>query len=204
MPIPALDRAINPLAGQWKYSLIAWHIDPLSSPCVDQRTINSRASFFQFSGPFKLRLVVRFLRLRVRASCSSQPFSSTDNEGDDLFAPEILSVLMTPYLGSPISLWSKSLSNLQSCGSGASGGYSFTYFRPDMGKNHTSALLRRNSQFVTSEALQPFDSDIAQVFLHFPTCLVRVARGEKIQSFSIVLAWVDIAITIQAYISTRM
>jgi Ni,Fe-hydrogenase I cytochrome b subunit len=53
-------------------------------------------------------------------------------------------------------------------------------------------------------ALQPYVLVVAQIFLHFPTCVVRVARWKKIQVFSLVLAGVNIAITIQAYVSTRL
>jgi hypothetical protein len=53
-------------------------------------------------------------------------------------------------------------------------------------------------------ALQPYVLVIAQIFLHFPTCVVRVARWKKIQVFSLILAGVNIAITIQAYVSTRL
>lgn len=53
-------------------------------------------------------------------------------------------------------------------------------------------------------ALQPYVLVVAQIFLHFPTCVVRVARWKKIQVFSLALAGVNIAITIQAYVSTRL
>jgi hypothetical protein len=86
-----------------------------------------------------------------------------------------------------ISLWSKSLSNLQSCASGGGNGLGFTYFRPDEGA-----------------ALLPYVLVIAQIFLHVPTCVVRVARWERIQAFSLLLAGVNIAITIQAYVSTQL
>ncbi|TLD18828.1 Formate dehydrogenase [Venturia nashicola] len=93
--------------------------------------------------------------------------------------------------GFPITSWSKSLANLRTCDSGAGRGAGFTYFRPDAGKRSRGAL-------------QPYVFVIAQILLHFPTCLVRVARWDKIQVFSIVLAVVNIAITIQAYVSTRL
>lgn len=53
-------------------------------------------------------------------------------------------------------------------------------------------------------ALMPYVFTGAQIVLHLPTCLVRIARWERVQWLSIALATINLIITIQAYTSTQL
>lgn len=84
----------------------------------------------------------------------------------------------------PFELWEQSLSNLRSC-SIDTGGY--TYLRPDEGV-----------------ALQPWVFIGSQIVFHLPTCVIRLARWERVQWLSIGIATVNLIIITQAFVATGL
>jgi hypothetical protein len=75
--------------------------------------------------------------------------------------------------------WNESIQHIVDCGA--------TYIRPDNGCS-----------------LQPWLLVVFQIIIHSPAVLVRMARWERVQIFSLALASVNIAIYIQAYVSTGL
>jgi hypothetical protein len=75
---------------------------------------------------------------------------------------------------------------LDSLGRGASCGIA-SYLRPDVGGS-----------------LLPWLYTVVAIVIHLPVVLVRVARWERVQMISLVLAAFTIILTIQSYISTNL
>lgn len=86
----------------------------------------------------------------------------------------------TQIFGHILGQWNTSLSGLESCGSP-------TYLRPSGGS-----------------ALPPYIFIILEFLVHVPTCFLRFAEHEKVQTWSIILAAFNIAITTLSYISTGL
>ncbi|KAF2421114.1 hypothetical protein EJ08DRAFT_702190 [Tothia fuscella] len=82
--------------------------------------------------------------------------------------------------GYSLALWNESLSNIHPCGGN-------TYLRPDAGG-----------------ALQPYPWTFLQILVHAPVCIVRLARFETTQIWSLCVAALNIGIAIQAYKSTGL
>lgn len=82
--------------------------------------------------------------------------------------------------GHSLAVWNQSLSNVHPCGGN-------TYLRPDAGG-----------------ALQPYPWTIFQIIVHAPVCIVRLAKFERVQIWSLAVAAINTAIAIQAYKSTNL
>jgi hypothetical protein len=91
-----------------------------------------------------------------------------------------LNITSTIIDGFPLELWEDSLAHLALCGGN-------TYLRPDAGG-----------------ALQPYIWTILEIILHTPTCILRLAKWEKVQMLSLCIAGLNIIISTQAYTSTKL
>jgi hypothetical protein len=68
-------------------------------------------------------------------------------------------------------------------------------------------ILNRGATYIRPDngcSLQPWLLVVFQIIIHSPAVLVRMARWERVQMFSLAIATVNIIIYVQAYVSTRL